>query len=154
MEDYRVTPIGHVRGGRSEIADDGWGAVRARIELDSGVVEPTATLGLDTFSHVEVVYLFHGVDEAAVCTGSRHPRGRQDWPEAGILAQRAKDRPNRIGVTTCALVRVDGSSIEVEGLDAVDGTPVLDVKPYMSGFGPRGPTREPAWATELMRGYW
>lgn len=154
MEDYRVTPIGRVRGGRSEIVDDGWGAVRATIELDAEVVQPSATRGLDAFSHVEVVYLFDGVDEAGVCTGSRHPRGRPDWPEVGILAQRAKDRPNRIGLTTCALVRAEGLSIEVEGLDAVDGTPVLDVKPYMRGFGPRGATREPPWAIELMRGYW
>lgn len=154
MDRYRISPIGHVRGGRAEIADDRWGMERARIELDTGVVGPAATIGLTAFSHVEVVYLFDAVDEAAVCTGARHPRGRPDWPEVGILAQRAKDRPNRIGVTTCALLDVDGSSIEVEGLDAVDGTPVLDVKPYMSGFAPRGPVREPAWALELMDRYW
>lgn len=63
-------------------------------------------------------------------------------------------RPNRIGVTTCGLRRVEGLELEVLGLDAVDGTPVLDIKPYMAGFAPRGPVREPGWATELMQGYW
>jgi len=94
------------------------------------------------------------VADAAVEMGSRHPRGRADWPEIGIFAQRAKNRPNRLGVTTCALVRVDGVRVFVSGLDAIDGTPVLDIKPYMSGFAPRGVVREPAWALELMRDYW
>ena len=99
--------MGHVRGGRDVVEDDAWGGVVSRIELDTGVVEPSATAGLDGFSHVEVVYLFDRVDPAAVCTGARHPRGRTDWPEVGILAQRAKDRPNRIGVTVCQLRAVE-----------------------------------------------
>jgi tRNA (Thr-GGU) A37 N-methylase len=98
--------------------------------------------------------VFDRVDPATVCTGARHPRGRTDWPEVGILAQRAKDRPNRLGVTVCELRGVDGSSIEVAGLDAVDGTPVVDVKPHLPGFAPRGQVRQPAWAEELMRDYW
>ncbi len=129
-------------------------ASSSRIELDTGVVEPAATQGLEAFSHIEVVYVFDRVDPAAVCTGARHPRGRADWPEVGILAQRAKDRPNRIGVTVCELRRADGAAIEVAGLDAVDGTPVLDVKPYLPGFAPRTEVRQPAWAEELMRDYW
>ena len=153
-ESIPVHPIGHVRGGRDVVEDDAWGAVVSRIELDTGVVEPSGTRGLDGFSHVEVVYLFDRVDPASVCTGARHPRGRRDWPEVGILAQRAKDRPNRIGVTVCQLRAVDGPTIEVAGLDAVDGTPVLDVKPYLTGFAPRGVVRQPGWAEELMAGYW
>lgn len=149
-----VVPVGHVRGGRAVVEDDGWDAERCRIELDGGVLEPEATLGLDAFSHVEVVYVFDRVDPASVCTGARHPRGREDWPLVGILGQRAKDRPNRIGVTTCALLAVGPGWLEVRGLDAVDGTPVLDVKPHLSGFDPRGEVREPAWAVELMNGYW
>lgn len=86
--------------------------------------------------------------------GARRPRGRADWPLVGIFAQRAKDRPNRIGSTVCNLKRVDGTVIEVAGLDAVDGTPVLDVKPYFAEFGPRGEVEQPAWAVELMLGYW
>jgi tRNA (adenine37-N6)-methyltransferase len=154
VEAIQVQPIGHVRGGRDAVEDDAWGGVVSRIELDAGVVEPSATLGLDGFSHVEVVYVFDRVDPATVCTGARHPRGRTDWPEVGILAQRAKDRPNRIGVTVCRVRSVDGTAIEVAGLDAVDGTPVLDVKPYLTGFAPRGAVRQPLWAEELMAGYW
>ena len=149
-----LVPIGRVRGGRDDLTDDRWASVTARIELDPDVVEESATAGLDAFSHIEVVYLFDRVDPSGVCRGARRPRGRADLPEVGILAQRAKDRPNRIGVTTCALLGVDGLVLGVAGLDAVDGTPVLDVKPHLSGFDPRGPVREPAWALELMRDYW
>ena len=154
MSELVVRPIGHVHSTRTIAEDDDWDAVESRIELDPAVLDPTATLGLDAFSHVEVVFLFHLVDETQVCTGARHPRGRDDWPLTGILAQRAKDRPNRIGVTTCRVESVDGLTLGVRGLDAIDGTPVLDVKPVMSGFAPRGEVREPAWAQELMRGYW
>jgi tRNA (Thr-GGU) A37 N-methylase len=98
--------------------------------------------------------VFDRVDAATVCVGARHPRGRADWPDVGILAQRAKDRPNRIGVTVCEVRGADERGIDVAGLDAVDGTPVLDVKPYLTGFAPRTPVREPDWAVELMRAYW
>jgi tRNA (Thr-GGU) A37 N-methylase len=149
-----VEPIGSVAGGRTEAVDDDWGDVESTIVLDAGRVPPDATRGLEEFSHVEVVYVFHLVDPAAVTTGARHPRGNREWPAVGILAQRAKGRPNRIGVTVCELVAVDGLEVRVRGLDAVDGSPVLDVKPYMAGFAPRGPVRQPAWSSELMQGYW
>ena len=87
-------------------------------------------------------------------TGARHPRNRADWPLVGIFAQRGKNRPNRLGLTTCRIVRVDGLAIEVEGLDAIDGTPVLDIKPVMVEFLPRGDVRQPDWSRELMQGYW
>ena len=154
MDEIAVHPIGHVRSARSAAEDDDWDSVTTSIVLDADAVEPDATLGLDTFSHVEVVYVFHLVDESKACRGARHPRGRDDWPLTGILAQRAKDRPNRIGVTTCRLDSVDGLTLRVTGLDAIDGTPVLDIKPAMSGFAPRGELREPEWAKELMEGYW
>ncbi len=110
--------------------------------------------GLDGFSHVEVVFLFDRVDPDTVCITGRHPRGNPEWPEVGIFAQRAKDRPNRIGLSTCEVVTVEGATVVVRGLDAVDGTPVLDLKPYMLEFGPRDDVRQPAWSHELMRGYW
>jgi tRNA-Thr(GGU) m(6)t(6)A37 methyltransferase TsaA len=154
VADVVVRPIGVVRGGREVVEDDDWDAVYATIVLDPAVVDRDATLGLDSFSHIEVVFVFDRVDPAAVCRGARHPRGRDDWPLTGILAQRAKDRPNRIGLTTCRVVDVDGLTITVHGLDAVDGTPVLDIKPYVTGFSPRGDVVEPAWINELMDGYW
>ena len=152
--DMVVAAIGRVVGGRSEAIDDDWGQVTATIVLDPDEVEAGATDGLADFSHVEVVFCFDQVDPDAVCRGTRHPRGRTDWPSVGILAQRAKDRPNRIGTTVCELVATGPHAIEVRGLDATDGTPVLDVKPYLAEFGPRGELRQPAWATELMAGYW
>jgi tRNA (Thr-GGU) A37 N-methylase len=154
MTDYTVRPIGYVRSSRKVVEDDGWDAIPTRIELDPKEVTPDSTLGLDTFSHAEVVFLFDRVPEGTICRGSRHPRNREDWPVTGILAHRAKDRPNRIGLTTCKIVSVDGLTIEVSGLDAIDGTPVLDVKPFMSAFTARGDVREPEWAAELAAEYW
>lgn len=151
---YTLFPVGVVRGGRGEVRDDDWDAERATIVLDAARFTPDAVAGLDAFSHLEVVYLFDRVDPAAVETGARHPRGNDAWPRVGIFAQRAKDRPNRLGVSRCVLHGVDGLTLHVSGLDAVDGTPVLDIKPYMSEFGPRGETRQPAWSRELMKDYW
>jgi len=149
-----MRPIGRVIGARTEVVDDGWGPETAVIELDPAEVEAGATEGLAEFSHVEVVFCFDRVEASTVCRGTRHPRGRADWPSVGILAQRAKDRPNRIGVTVCRLVGIRPYSIEVAGLDAVDGTPVLDVKPYLVEFAAKGEVRQPGWSTELMEGYW
>jgi tRNA (Thr-GGU) A37 N-methylase len=101
-----------------------------------------------------VIYCFDRVAESAVERGARHPRGNPVWPRVGIFAQRAKDRPNRLGVTVVAIVGREGRVLRVTGLDAVDGTPVLDIKPVMAEFLPRGPVRQPAWASELMREYW
>ncbi|MFF5445653.1 SAM-dependent methyltransferase [Streptomyces sp. NPDC012888] len=147
-------PVGRVVGGRSEVADDDWGRERAVIRLDSARFGPEALFGLDGFSHLEVVFRFDRVPEEAVETGARRPRGNPDWPLVGIFAQRGKNRPNRLGVSRCRIVRVDGLDVHVEGLDAVDGTPVLDLKPYMAEFGPRGELRQPEWATSLMRDYY
>ena len=148
-----MVPIGVVRGGRVEPIDDDWGDMLSEVVLDDRF--PTDALdGLDEFSHVEVVYVFDQVDEAKITVGARHPRGRYDWPRVGIFAQRAKGRPNRIGVTTCEIVNVDQRVVTVRGLDAIDGTPVLDVKPHMVEFAPRVQVRQPAWSHELMRDYW
>jgi tRNA-Thr(GGU) m(6)t(6)A37 methyltransferase TsaA len=149
-----LVPIGHVRGGRAEAVDDAWDGVEAEIELDPAQLGPEAAAGLDSFSHVVVVFVFDRLDPAKLERNARHPRGRADWPRVGILAQRGSPRPNRIGVTTCRLLGVDGMRIRVRGLDAIDGTPVLDIKPHMTGFDPRGEIREPAWAREIMEGYW
>ncbi|MEZ5650452.1 MAG: SAM-dependent methyltransferase [Burkholderiaceae bacterium] len=153
-EDFRVLPIGWVRSTRVSPLDDDWDAVESHVELDAERFDPSALLGLDSFSHVEVVFLFDQVAEHDTESGARHPRGRTDWPLVGIFAQRGKNRPNRLGVTVCRLLRVRGLTLNVAGLDAIDGTPVLDIKPVMSGFERRGELREPAWARELMASYW
>jgi tRNA (adenine37-N6)-methyltransferase len=149
-----VEPIGVVRCSRREPDDDAWDAETASIELDPRRFTADALLGLDQFSHVEIIYWFHHPDAAEPNLGARHPRGRADWPRVGIFAQRAKNRPNRLGLTIARIVSVDALTLKVSGLDAIDGTPVLDLKPWMSGFGPRGSIREPSWSTELMSGYW
>ena len=149
-----LRPIGRVQGGRIAAEDDNWSASRAVIELDAKRFAPAALQGLDAFSHVEVVFVFDQVAEADVTPGVRHPRGRTDWPAVGIFAQRGRNRPNRLGVSTCRLVSVHGIRLQVQGLDAVHGTPVLDVKPVMRGFLPRGEIREPGWAAEIMARYW
>ncbi|MDP6345572.1 MAG: SAM-dependent methyltransferase [Alphaproteobacteria bacterium] len=149
-----LEPIGHVRGGRYEASDDHWGEVRAAIELDANRFAADAVAGLDRFSHLEVLFHFHQVSPEKVVRGARRPRGRADWPEVGIFAQRGKARPNRLAVTVCRLLEVDGLRLTVQGLDAIDGTPVLDLKPYMTGFAPRGEVRQPPWAVEIMAEYW
>lgn len=154
MEPINLMPVGFVRGGRTEPVDDDWDSVDAVIELDDARFGPEVVAGLDEFSHLDVVFHFHGVAESEVNLGARRPRGRADWPEVGILAQRAKARPNRIGVSTCTLLGVEGLTLRVRGLDAIDGSPVLDVKPHVPEMGPRGEVREPPWMVELMRGYW
>lgn len=148
-----MTPVGRVVGGRHDVVDDDWGDVTSVVRID-GRFAVDAVAGLEDFSHLEVVFVFDRVDESRIELTARRPRGREDWPVVGIFAQRAKGRPNRIGVSRCRLLRVDGRDLHVADLDAVDGTPVLDVKPWMQEFGPRGPVRQPAWATELMSGYY
>ncbi|MFI0786025.1 SAM-dependent methyltransferase [Streptomyces lydicus] len=149
-----LRPVGRVVGGRSEVRDDDWGPVSAVVRLDAAQFGPDALAGLDGFSHLEVVYHFHRVPVEKVETGARHPRGNTDWPLVGIFGQRGKNRPNRLGVSRCRLLRTDGLDVHVQGLDAVDGTPVLDIKPYMAEFGPLGATSQPDWATALMRRYY
>ncbi len=151
---FSVEAIGHVRGGRDQAIDDDWGASRAVIELDASRFGPEALAGLADFSHAEVIFLFDRVSENEIETGARRPRGRADWPMVGIFAQRGKGRPNRLGLCVCRVVSVSGLTLEVEGLDAIDGTPVIDIKPVMRGFLPRGEVREPAWADEIMKEYW
>lgn len=148
-----LQPIGFVRSAVKTPLDDVWGGVVSTIELDPRTVGANAARGLDEFSHIDVIFHFHLLPAGDVETGARRPRNRADWPEVGILAQRAKRRPNRLGLSTCRLLRVDGLFLTVLDLDAVDGTPVVDVKPHMAEFGPKGEVRQPAWSRELMATY-
>lgn len=148
-----IEAVGFVEGSRARAEDDFWGGTEARIRLADDL-PAEALQGLDAFSHVEVMFLFHKVDEAKIVAGARRPRGNPDWPSVGIFAQRAKNRPNRLGSTLCRVVRLEGRCLVVAELDAIDGTPVLDLKPVMREFLPRGPVRQPTWVEELMREYW
>jgi tRNA-Thr(GGU) m(6)t(6)A37 methyltransferase TsaA len=149
-----VRPVGHVRSPRTEHGSRGWGGVRARIEMDAARFGPETLQGLDAFSHVIFVFHFHRVAEDDYDIEPRRPRGNPDWPEVGVFARPGRERPNRIGVTVSRLLSVDGTTLTVEGLDALDGTPVLDIKPHFTGFAPRGAVSEPDWSQALMRDYW
>jgi tRNA (adenine37-N6)-methyltransferase len=150
---FVVEPIAVVRSSRSEPIDDGWDRESTRIVLADRFDE-SSLAGLEQFSHIDVVYVFDRVPQDKIEVAARRPRGNPDWPLVGIFAQRGKNRPNRIGVTTCRLIGVNGRVLEVSGLDAIDGTPIVDIKPYLAEFAPRGEVRQPVWSRELMRGYW
>lgn len=148
-----LQPIGVVRNARQVVEDDNWGGMVSEIEI----AEPIGAEGLDgiaEFSHAEVIFYFHQVEEQKIVTGARHPRNNPNWPKVGILAQCGKNRPNRLGLATVKILRREGNRLFVEGLDAIDGTPVLDIKPTMQEFLPREAVRQPVWATEIMSNDW
>ena len=148
-----IEPIGRVRAARAHLEDDFWGGVESCIVLNDGF-DADGLKGIDQFSHAEIIFLFDQVDPTNVILGARHPRNNAEWPEVGIFAQRGKNRPNRIGSTIVRVLRCEGRVLYVSELDAVDGTPVLDIKPVMRGFLPREEVRQPDWSYELMRRYW
>ncbi len=154
MNPINLTPVGIVHSSRIQPEDDNWDSERTFIELDPTRFRADALTGLADFSHVEVVFYMNQVDANKIEYSARHPRNRRDWPEVGIFAQRGKNRPNQIGTTICRILRVAGLRLELEGLDAVEGTPVLDIKPWVVEFGPRGAVFQPGWISELMREYW
>lgn len=148
-----INAVGFVEGTRHHAEDDFWGGEEACIRLTERFTAE-ALQGITEFSHVEVLFVFHQVEPSKIVIGARHPRNNQDWPSVGIFAQRGKNRPNRIGSTICRVVGAEGIKLFVSELDAIDGTPVLDIKPVMSEFLPRRAVRQPAWSHQLMRDYW
>ncbi len=154
MMEYAIAAIGYVRGGRTAPVDDEWGGICSTIELDPMRFGPDALVGLCRFSHAEILFLFDKVAPDEIETGARHPRGRADWPLIGIFAQRGKNRPNRLGVTVCEILSVEGTRLRVRGLDAIDGTPVINIKPVIREFLSRSEVRQPSWVSELMAAYW
>ena len=148
---FAAHAIGFVRSRVTEPVDLDWGAVESRVVLEP---EYRAGLrGLEQFSHVLVVAWLHGAAFDPARHLVRRPRGLAELPELGIFAQRAKDRPNPLGVTVVKLVSVEPDGITVRGLDAIDGTPVLDLKPHFPAFDSPGGAKVAAWVDVLMRGY-
>ncbi|NJQ16236.1 SAM-dependent methyltransferase [Streptomyces bohaiensis] len=148
-----MTPVAHVVGGRTEPTDDYWGGSRAIIRIDARQFSEGSVVGLKDFSHIEVVFHFHLTDPSDLHAEPRRPRNNPDWPAGGIFAHRNMRRQNWIGVSRCRLLAIDGLDLHVGELDAVDGTPVLDIKPWFAEMGPRGDVRQPAWPTEMLTDY-
>jgi tRNA (Thr-GGU) A37 N-methylase len=149
-EHFTVEPVAHVIGGRTEPTDDYWGGTQAIIRIDSTKFPQDSTQGLEDFSHLEVVFRFHLTDPTDLNPGARRPRDNPDWPAVGIFGHRNMRRLNWLGVSRCRLLKVDGLDLHVEELDAVDGTPIFDIKPWFNEFGPRGNVHQAAWATEML----
>jgi len=148
-----LKPIGFVHNSRQAISDDKWGDVVSEIRLGESLPEESLD-GIETFSHAEIIFCFDRVLEGKDIILSRHPRGNKNWPQVGIFAQRNKDRLNHLGLTIVSIVKREGRSLFVRGLDAIDSTPVLDIKPVFVEFLPSEAIRQPEWSHELMKDYW
>jgi len=144
-------PIGIIRSPVTEPVDADWGKVVSEIRLRQ---EFAAGLqGLAGFSHVVIVFYMHNATFVPERDLVRQPQGRQDMPLVGIFAQRARHRPNPIGITAVKLLGVNGNAVTVQGLDAIDGTPVLDIKPYFPVYDRVAAPVVPAWVDVLMEDY-
>lgn len=152
-QEFVLSPIAHIKNSRTTLEDDHWGDLVSEVVLEESLPEDCLD-GIETFSHAEILFYFDRVEDDKRHLSSRHPRGNTDWPKVGIFAQRNKDRPNHIGLTIVRIIKRTGRSLIVQDLDAVDGTPVLDIKPIMVEFLPQGPVRQPPWSHELMKEYW
>lgn len=146
-----LTPIAYVSNTRIEKIDDNWSEIISEIKLiEDFPVE--AFDSIDDFSHLEVIFYFDQSTQEV--RGSEHPRENNNWPKVGIFAQRKKDRPNHLGLTIVELVKKEGRVLTVKNLDAINGTPILDIKPVFQEFLPKGIIQQPEWTRELMKNYW
>ena len=144
-------PIGVVRSPAREAIDEGWGKVASEIHLREELAP--GLRGLQEYSHLLVLFYMHQAEYSPEKHLVRHLRDDLELPLTGIFAQRARHRPNPIGVTAVKLEGVEGNVVRVRGLDAIDGTPVLDIKPYYPVFDRVDDATVPAWVARLMEGY-
>lgn len=151
MDRIEFSPIGYVSSTVSEAVDDGWGGVISRILLKPEYAG--ALLGLKEFSHAVVLTHLHKAHYEKERHLQRRPRGLESMPVVGIFSQRAKDRPNPIGITAVKIVAVGDDYLEVQGLDAINDTPVLDIKPYYSQYDKIETPVVPEWVHRLMENY-
>ncbi|MFJ4609575.1 SAM-dependent methyltransferase [Streptomyces griseus] len=153
QQPLQITPIATVVGGHTEVLDDYQGGVESIIRLRDDL--PLETLqGIEEFSHLTVTWHFSRSGPEAVQLHARSPRGDDRWPATGTFVHRNHRRPNQLGISYPRLLSVDGRDLLVTDLDAVDGTPVVDIAPWFTAMGPRGPVSEPAWPGEMLRTYW
>jgi len=149
-----IKPIAYVSNRIKKRKDDNWKDVISIIKLIKEI--PISSIaGLDKFSHLEVVFYFNKVRGSEINFGIRHPRNNTNYPKVGIFSQRASKRPNLIGTTIVKLLKIESRNITVKGLDAINGTPVIDLKPVMEEFLPlRREIHQPLWTKELIKKYW
>lgn len=131
--------------------DEGWGEVKSEIHINEELAAGLS--GVDSFSHIVVVFEMHQSSWNPAKDLVRRPQGRDDMPLIGIFAQRAKHRPNPVGVTAVRLLGLEANVLKVQGLDAIDGTPVLDIKPYFPQYDDVPDARNPEWVARLMEKY-
>jgi tRNA-Thr(GGU) m(6)t(6)A37 methyltransferase TsaA len=147
-----LTPVAFVRNSRKTPIDDNWSEIISEVVLEDRI--PTEAFdSIESFSHLEIIYSFNQVVQNDIVFSGR-PRGNPNYPKVGIFGQRKKDRPNTIGLSTVELIAHEQRIITVKYLDAIDGTPVLDIKPVFREFQARGDFKQPAWVEDLMKNYW
>ncbi len=144
-EPILLRPIGVVRSSLRDLRYRDASAQVATLVLYPELAP--ALTGLDGFSHAIVLTWLDRVSDEERQRLTEHPAGDTALPEIGVLALRTHHRPNPIGMTVVRIQRVDGSRVHVVGLDAVDGTLILDVKPYLPPYDSVPDARLPRWAT-------
>jgi len=144
-----MTPIGYVRSRARQTMPDGWGDVESTVVLRPEL-EPML-LNLGDYSHVIVVFWPHLVpDDVRGSKPQLYPRDDPQYPLMGILATRSQIRPNPVLITPVRLLGVKGATLRVRGLDAIDGTPVLDVKPYLPHHDSVPDAKVPGWVEDAQ----
>ena len=146
----QMEPVGFVKNQVAGRKDTSWGNDISTIMLEKPYV--SGLKGLEAFSHAVILFLLDQARYDREKHLQRRPQNREDMPLVGIFAQRSKDRPNRIGMTAVEILSVTEDSLTVRGLDAVDGTPVLDIKPYYPAYDKRD-AAVPEWVDRLMQHY-
>lgn len=133
--------------------DENWNDIISTIALDDKYSEETLS-GLENFSHVEILYGFHRISKDEISTSKRSPRNNPQYPLTGIFSQRASKRPNLLGISIVKIKKVSNRSLIVSGLDAVNGSPVYDIKPVIREFLPeKSEIIQPEWASDIMKNY-
>ena len=143
----QLHPIGTVSNGHDQKPPGGWSGVISQATIRRKY--ETALSGLEDFSHIMVLFWLHRVARHDRTRALVHPMGKQHLPLVGVFSTHSPVRPNPIAVTVCELIQREGTVLTVRGLDALDGTPILDIKSFSSGGVP-GTTRQPAWMDEVL----
>lgn len=151
--EFTIRPIGFIFSERLESIDDHWNQIRSFIEL-AEEYSSDSIRGLEDFSHIEIVYHFHKAKTNQIIVKAEHPRENPNYPLVGIFAQRKKARPNLLGLTISEIEKIEGRKIFLKSCDAIDGTPVIDIKPVFKEFLPKVEIKQPVWVSDLMKDYW